>query len=89
MDAQADLNLRWEHSHFVGFVMRRLIIITLFYLTRTRICQYCFKHGRGTFRNIYCVWCVGPTVVVVVSLGLTSLSINFHGREDACFLVIL
>ena len=24
-DAQADLCLRWTHSHFVGFVMRRLI----------------------------------------------------------------
>ena len=24
-DAQADLSLRWVHSHFVGFVMRRLI----------------------------------------------------------------
>ena len=24
-DAQADLSLRWAHSHFVGFVMRRLI----------------------------------------------------------------
>ena len=23
--AQADLNLRWGHCHFVGFVMRRLI----------------------------------------------------------------
>ena len=23
-DAQADLSLRWTHSHFVGFVMRRL-----------------------------------------------------------------
>ena len=23
-DAQADLSLRWAHSHFVGFVMRRL-----------------------------------------------------------------
>ena len=23
-DAQADLNLRWVHTHFVGFVMRRL-----------------------------------------------------------------
>ena len=23
-DAQADLNLRWAHTHFVGFVMRRL-----------------------------------------------------------------
>ena len=25
MDAPVDLNLRWAHSHFVGFVMRRLI----------------------------------------------------------------
>ena len=24
-DAQADLSLRWAHSHFVGFVMKRLI----------------------------------------------------------------
>ena len=28
-DAQADLSLRWVHSHFVGFVMRRLIIFCL------------------------------------------------------------
>ena len=27
MDAQADLSLRWAHSHFVSFVMRRLIFI--------------------------------------------------------------
>ena len=26
-DAQADLSLRWAHSHIVGFVMRRLIIM--------------------------------------------------------------
>ena len=25
-DAQADLSLRWAHSHFVGIVMRRLIL---------------------------------------------------------------
>ena len=25
--AQADLSLRWAHTHFVGFVMRRLIFI--------------------------------------------------------------
>ena len=24
VDAQADLSLRWAHSHIVGFVMRRL-----------------------------------------------------------------
>ena len=27
MDAQADPSLRWAHSHFVSFVMRRLIFI--------------------------------------------------------------
>ena len=26
-DAQADLSLRWAHSHFVGFVMRQLIFV--------------------------------------------------------------
>ena len=25
-DAQADLSLHWAHTHFVGFVMRRLIL---------------------------------------------------------------
>ena len=28
-DAQADLSLRWAHSHIVGFVMRRLILVTV------------------------------------------------------------
>ena len=28
-DAEADLSLRWGHSHFVGFVMRRLIYFLL------------------------------------------------------------
>ena len=26
MDAQADLSLRWAHTHFVGFIMSRLIL---------------------------------------------------------------
>ena len=30
-DAQADLSLRWAHSHFVGFVMSRLIASILYY----------------------------------------------------------
>ena len=29
-DAQADLSLRWAHSHIVGFVMRPLIFIFMF-----------------------------------------------------------
>ena len=31
-DAQADLSLRWAHSHFVGFVMRRIIWVSLYIL---------------------------------------------------------
>ena len=27
-DAQADLSLRWAHSHFVGFVMSWLIFVS-------------------------------------------------------------
>ena len=27
-DAQADLSLRWAHNHFVGFVMRRLMVLS-------------------------------------------------------------
>ena len=30
-DDQADLNLRWAHSHFVGFVMSRLIFFLSFF----------------------------------------------------------
>ena len=30
VDAQADLSLRWAHSHFVGFVMSRLISLHLY-----------------------------------------------------------
>ena len=29
-DAQADLSIRWAHSHFVCFVMRRLKCVLLF-----------------------------------------------------------
>ena len=31
VDAQADLSLRWAHSHFVGFVMSRLIKLWFVY----------------------------------------------------------
>ena len=33
-DAQADLSLRWAHTHFVGFVTRRLKWLFLFSVTR-------------------------------------------------------
>ena len=38
-DAQADLSLRWAHSHFDGFVMRRLNLQT-----------YGILGGKGNFR---------------------------------------
>ena len=41
-DAQADLSLRWVHSHFVGFVMRRLIS---FYQLETNASQNHAKMG--------------------------------------------
>ena len=37
VDAQADLSLRWAHSHFVGFVMRR---------------PQCFKKKFKTFHHL-------------------------------------
>ena len=58
-DAQADLNLRWAHTHFVGFVMSRLIckkhsLFDLFayfdisdwkiFFQRKSICDVCKKH---------------------------------------------
>ena len=33
-DAQADLSLRWAHTHLVGFVMSRLILFIFFYFFR-------------------------------------------------------
>ena len=38
-NAQADLSLRWAHSHFVGFVMRRLI----YSCDLVSICKYPLK----------------------------------------------
>ena len=45
-DAQADLNLHWMHSHFVGFVMRRLI-------------SFCTLHCNSLFfesHDSFCIW---------------------------------
>ena len=37
MDAQADLSLRWEHTHFVGFVMSWLIYRSGFQMLLKRV----------------------------------------------------
>ena len=39
-DAQADLSLRWAHSHFVGFVMSRLMLLWRLLLTDTNRTDY-------------------------------------------------
>ena len=37
---QADLSLRWAHSHFVGFVMSRLMYVMLMYAILPIIMYY-------------------------------------------------
>ena len=62
-DAQADLSLRWAHSHFVGFVMSWLILIIgipfVFYMYFTlyralNFSLYAFGLNRDTF--FLCLW---------------------------------
>ena len=40
-DAQADLSLRWAHTHFVGFVMMQLICIKCLAFFRQPLRSYC------------------------------------------------
>ena len=41
LDAQADLSLRWAHTHFVGFVMMQLICIKCLAFFRQPLRSYC------------------------------------------------
>ena len=50
-DAQADLSLRWAHSHFVGFVMRRLNCETIYPENANIICGFKPIYTRGTKNN--------------------------------------
>ena len=43
-DAKADLSLRWAHTHFVGFVMRRLI------------CNFRSRHEQGHHNSTCSLW---------------------------------
>ena len=47
-DAQADLRLRWAHSHFVGFVMRRLIL-SWSKMTKNSFKSVKLKHATCTY----------------------------------------
>ena len=54
-DAQADLSLRWAHSHFGGFVMRRLkmFLDTLLYGKTT---HFKFKNNFSECPNFYVIY---------------------------------
>ena len=65
-DAQADLSLRWAHSHFVGFVMSRLKSFHNLWHKKKQ------HHSNQT----------QFVVVVVVCSGLTSLLTIFQSDHD-------
>ena len=44
-DAQADLSLRWAHSHFVGFVMRWLTYLFCVFSHPNTVILICLKSG--------------------------------------------
>ena len=52
-DAQADLSLRWAHTHFVGFVMSRLILVIQRQKSLLWIARYQLKNG---MRIAYLTW---------------------------------
>ena len=61
VDAQADLSLRWAHSHFVGFVMSRLKLLKSWQRNHTTwektgcidYCRSCLEHsGTGLWSYI-------------------------------------
>ena len=61
-DAQADLSLRWAHTHFVGFVTRRLIILTskvrLFNMFKGQTCVcIVFRDCTWPHVAVFDMWC--------------------------------
>ena len=53
-DAQADLSLRWAYTHFVGFIMRRLICVQ-----RSLRTAYAVVQSGQSLR-----WTIGPRVLL-------------------------
>ena len=55
-DAQADLSLRWAHTHFVGFVMRRLKCSVCKNVDQATFTYYSvtIQSRMTSFRCIYC-----------------------------------
>ena len=66
MDAQADLSLRWAHSHIVGFVVRRLIFSMNFNFFVTAAIMFAFSDHATVKKVINAL----PRVGVGVKYGL-------------------
>ena len=52
-DAQADLSLRWAHSHFVGFVMSRLKLFLKSMHTHTHLTNEIFVYDVNNYSMEY------------------------------------
>ena len=74
-DAQADLSLRWAHSHFVGFVMSRLK-----YGKDSGWKESIFKRQMMQFEAMYCV------SILFSSSGLFS---SFWTLSDTCYSIVI
>ena len=55
LDAQADLSLRWAHSHFVGFVMRWLLCI-MFGCYSTTLSLLLYDSVMVTLQHYHCFY---------------------------------
>ena len=82
-DAQADLSLRWVHSLFVGFVVRRLIYFHNIYMYHKNTKHTVYRHQKKNWCNYLITWTM---VYGVVCSGLTLLSTIFQSYHDAVWL---
>ena len=89
-DAQADLCLRWAHTHFVGFVMRRLILRCYHFGFQTIVYSDFILHDLTDFLLIQDVFkMVSCTVLLNPYLSSGLFHINwtspfFHLRGVWC-----
>ena len=80
-DAQADLSLRWAHTHFVGFVMSRLIyqncswtakyIIRFFSIWQPSLKSQCIVYHNELSKILDCQW-----FQLIPNIMITDLWLN-------------
>ena len=80
-DSQADLSLRWAHSHFVCFIMRRLKLFLVLFPCAT-------QYDCNLMLNYDCIW--APSSEFVSSSipswqTLTAHAQPFRGARDLAF----